>query len=124
MRSGLVWCRAGWFTRPFRYRRIGPVPAEISDSVAHYEWVFDYFASLQPMSDFEVIEENLAEFSNEAQRQSYLASFIAMSQKGFCSYDGEDGKYRLISRPKIALRYEALPEKIKCEIVPVPASER
>ncbi|WP_333781665.1 hypothetical protein [Kosakonia pseudosacchari] len=40
---------------------VGPVPVEFSGSVANYELVFDYFASLQPMSDIELIEENLEE---------------------------------------------------------------
>ncbi len=120
MDESLLECDLDWFgvapdgsLAHFATAGVGPVPVEFSGSVANYELVFDYFASLQPMSDIEVIEENLEEFANEEQRQRYLASFIAMSRKGLLSYDFKENAYILIVRPIVPMKYDLLPENIK-----------
>lgn len=91
----------------------GPVPENIRESIDNYELIYDYFYSLEPLSDVEVIECNLPDFSDEKQRSCYLKSFVEMSRKGLFSYDYRNGEYKLISKPQCPLRYSVLPDDIK-----------
>lgn len=91
----------------------GPVPDKIRESIDNYELIYDYFYSLEPLSDVEVIKCNLPDFSDEKQRSCYLKSFIEMSRKGLFSYDYRNGEYKLISKPQCPLRYSVLPDDIK-----------
>ena len=91
----------------------GLVPEKIRESIDNYELIYDYFYSLEPLSDVEVIEYNLPDFSDEERRSRYLKSFIEMSRKGLFSYDYRNDKYKLISKPISPLRYSVLPDDIK-----------
>lgn len=49
----------------------------------------------------EVIEENLPDFIDGAQRERYLRSFVDMAGRVLFSYDvSEGGGYRLIAKPQ------------------------
>ncbi len=91
----------------------GSVPEKIRESIDNYELIYDYFYSLEPLSDVEVIEYNLPDFSDEERRSRYLKLFIEMSRKGLFSYDYRNDKYKLISKPISPLRYSVLPDDIK-----------
>lgn len=91
----------------------GPVPEVVRESIDNYELIYDYFYSLEPLSDVEIIERNLPDFSDEKQRFRYLESFIEMSRKGLFSYDYKNDEYKLISKSLSPLKHNALPDDIK-----------
>ncbi|MEZ2686639.1 hypothetical protein ACBQ20_17855 [Proteus vulgaris] len=102
------------------------VPEKIRESIDNYGVIYDYFYSLNVLSEIEIIEENLPKFANETQRTRYLQSFIEISSKGIFSYDYRIGEgYKLISKPKNGLQYGMLPDFVKqilyilpCDILP------
>lgn len=91
----------------------GPIPEGIRKSLDNYELIYDYFHSLEQLSEVEVIECNVPGFLDEKQRSRYLKSFIEMSRKGLFSYDYRNGGYKLISKPKSPFKYSKLPDDIK-----------
>lgn len=115
LENDLDWFLSGQdgFLAHFATGGKSPVPEKIRESIDNYELVYDYFYSLEPLSDVEVIEYNLPDFSDEEQRSRYLKSFIEMSRKGLFSYDYRNDKYKLISKPLYPLRYSVLPDDIK-----------
>ena len=115
LENDLDWFLSGQdgFLAHFATGGKSPVPEKIRESIDNYELVYDYFYSLEPLSDVEVIEYNLPDFSDEEQRSRYLKSFIEMSRKGLFSYDYRNDKYKLISKPLSPLRYSVLPDDIK-----------
>ena len=115
LENDLDWFLSGkdGFLAHFATGGEGPVPEEIRESIDKYELIYDYFYSLEPLSDVDVIEYNLPDFSDEKQRYRYLKSFIEMSRKGLFSYDYRNGEYKLISKPQYPLRYSVLPDDIK-----------
>lgn len=115
LENDLDWFLSGQdgFLAHFATGGKSPVPEKIRESIDNYELVCDYFYSLEPLSDVEVIEYNLPAFSDEEQRSRYLKSFIEMSRKGLFSYDYRNDKYKLISKPLSPLRYSVLPDDIK-----------
>ncbi|UZE18831.1 hypothetical protein LOY70_04340 [Pseudomonas sp. B21-054] len=98
----------------------GFVPQAVRSSIADYEAIYDFFSSLDEKFDFEVIEENLPLFNNDAQRNRYLQSFIHMAKKGLYSYDAGDGFYRLVVRPKEARSCSELPPIIRSVLCSLP----
>ncbi|WP_380181029.1 hypothetical protein [Kalamiella sp. sgz302252] len=91
----------------------GPVPEKIRESVAKYEAIYDYFYSLESLSDVKIIDKNLPEFLGDEQRVRYLKSFIEISQRGLYSFDYRNGEYKLIAIPQHPLKYSDLPDNIK-----------
>lgn len=115
LENDLDWFLSGQdgFLAHFATGGKGPIPEKIRESIDNYELIYDYFYSLEPLSDVEVIEYNLPDFSDEEQRSRYLKSFIEMSRKGLFSYDYRNDEYKLISKPLYPLRYSVLPDDIK-----------
>lgn len=115
LENDLDWFLSGQdgFLAHFATGGKGPVPEKIRESIDNYELIYDYFYSLEPLSDVEVIEYNLPDFLDEKQRSRYLKSFIEMSRKGLFSYDYRNGEYKLISKPQYPLSYNVLPDDIK-----------
>ncbi|MCT8262577.1 hypothetical protein NBG77_03680 [Proteus terrae] len=92
----------------------GTIPEKIRESIDNYEIIYDYFDSLESISEIEIIESNLPYFENEKSRFLYLRSFIKMAGKGIFSYDYRMGEgYKLISKPINRLSYNELPSSIK-----------
>lgn len=61
----------------------------------------DAFLTLRSSIAVEVIEENLPDFIDGAQRERYLRSFVDMAGRVLFSYDvSEGGGYRLIAKPQ------------------------
>lgn len=89
------------------------MPVEIRKSLDNYDLVFDYFLSLEPFSEADVVVDNVPHFLDEIQKESYLSPFIKMSRIGLFSYDFKDGNYKLISKPKRPLKYDELSDFIK-----------
>lgn len=115
LENDLDWFLSGQdgFLAHFATGGKGPVPDVIRESIDNYELVYDYFYSLEPLTEVEIIECNLPDFSDEKKRFHYLKSFIEMSRKGLFSYDYRGGEYKLISKPQYPLRYSVLPDDIK-----------
>ncbi|NDJ59339.1 hypothetical protein GWD52_20580 [Enterobacteriaceae bacterium 4M9] len=115
LENDLDWFLSGQdgFLAHFATGGKGPVPEEIRESIDNYELIYDFFYSLKPLSDVEVIEYNLPDFSDEKQQCRYLKSFVEMSRKGLFSYDYRNGEYKLISKPQTPLNFALLPDDIK-----------
>ncbi|MCU6328543.1 hypothetical protein KSU19_12860 [Enterobacter quasiroggenkampii] len=115
LENDLDWFLSGQdgFLAHFATGGKGPVPEEIRESIDNYELIYDYFYSLEPLTDVEVVEYNLPYFPDEEQRSRYLKSFTEMSRKGLFSYDFRDGEYKLISKPLYPLKFSMLPGDIK-----------
>lgn len=115
LENDLDWFLSGQdgFLAHFATGGKGPIPEEIRESIDNYELIYDYFYSLESLSDIEVVESNIPIFSNEKQRSSYLKPFIEMSRRGLFSYDYRNDEYNLISKPKYPLNYSSLPDDIK-----------
>ncbi len=67
LENDLDWflsCQGG-FLAHFATGGKGPVPEKVRESIDNYELIYDYFYSLEPLSDVEVIECNLPDFSDE-----------------------------------------------------------
>lgn len=90
----------------------GFVPDSVRISISDYELLFDYFCSLAEISDCEIEEGNLKVFDSPAKRERFLQSFISMAKKGLYSYDADNGSYKLIAKPSVALKVVDLPKEI------------
>ncbi|QHP79219.1 hypothetical protein EO763_04225 [Pectobacterium odoriferum] len=92
----------------------GIVPESVKSSTENYEVIYDYFYAFDKTSEIEIVGDNLPSFSNEAQRNRYLKSFIDMAERGLFSHDvKDDGTYKLIARPNKGISYSNLPDVIK-----------
>lgn len=79
------------------------LPDSVRASVENYELAFDYFSSLSCFTEYFVVE-NLPALSGGRGRKRYISPFAEMASRGLYSYDAnEDGGYKLIAVPVVAL---------------------
>lgn len=101
----------------------GFVPMAVRESISVYEKNYDYFFSVEDSIAVEVVDENLPVFSDSAQRDRYLQSFVDMARRGLFSYDVSDtGGYNLIARPLENRLADSLPLDVKENIHVLPLS--
>ncbi|WP_460372482.1 hypothetical protein ACOYXF_12490 [Pseudomonas sp. Tul1A2] len=113
-------CRGGVIAH-FATGGDGVVPDDVRQSISRYEEIYDYFYSRPGGVDVEIVEANLVEFADEAQRARYLKSFVEMAGRGLFSHDAsEQGGYKLIAKPKSALKLVDLPKLMQSSICKLP----
>ena len=62
----------------------------------------------------DIVDSNVPDFPNHAQRDRYLESFVNMAKRGLFSHDVQDeGAYKLSARAKTGIAFSDLPGVIK-----------
>ncbi|HEY5745337.1 MAG TPA: hypothetical protein VIU12_04590 [Chryseolinea sp.] len=101
----------------------GKLPISIAENYPH-DFLLTIFRNLPSLgkADINPMLQKYVAFKNNKEREQYLNSFSPMTQRGLYSFDKSDltrsldGKYHLVSSPKITLHISMLPPEVVLQL--------